>query len=107
MNDPVTQGDMLSHEQMYFSLLKMFPDVKIVSEEKSSEVPDSADIKPINLNNKEVIDKLGKWKITNFIYVVQHWNGTPDNCCEKDNNFSINKKYKTIEYISILLYWTI
>ncbi|XP_066912023.1 inositol monophosphatase 3-like [Clytia hemisphaerica] len=59
VNDPVTQGDMLSHEQMYFSLLKMFPEVKIVSEEKSSEVPDVGDIKPINLDNTDVIEKLG------------------------------------------------
>jgi len=54
VNDPVTLGDMLSHQQMYFSLLKMWPDLHIVSEEKSDEVPHQDDIKPINLDTEEI-----------------------------------------------------
>ena len=59
VNDPVTLGDMLSHEQMFYSLLKMFPEVKIVSEERSDKIPDAGDIKPIDLENAEISSKLG------------------------------------------------
>jgi len=59
VNDPVTLGDMLSHKEIYYSLLKMFPEVQIVSEEKSKEVPDVGSIKPINLDAPEITDKLG------------------------------------------------
>lgn len=37
----------------------MFPEVQIVSEEKSKEVPDVGSIKPINLDAPEITDKLG------------------------------------------------
>ncbi|XP_057312205.1 inositol monophosphatase 3-like [Hydractinia symbiolongicarpus] len=58
-DDPVTLGDMMSHKQMYYSLLQMFPDLHIVSEEKSNELPDLKDIKPIDLSTKEVEKHLG------------------------------------------------
>ena len=58
MNDPVTMGDMLSHREMYYSLLKMFPEIQIVSEEKSKDVPDVGSIKPIDLDAPEITEKL-------------------------------------------------
>ena len=36
MNDPVTEGDMLSHREMYYSLRNTWPDLSIVSEEKDN-----------------------------------------------------------------------
>ena len=32
-NNPVTDGDMLSHKQMYYTMKKAFPDVNVISEE--------------------------------------------------------------------------
>ena len=55
---------MLSHKEMYFSLLKMFPDVHIVSEEKSADLPST--IIPIELVNESITDKLG----TVYIYGI-------------------------------------
>ena len=58
--DPVTLGDMYSHKQMYYSLVKMFPNIPIVSEERSKEVPDLHDIKPLDLDTTEVEKILGE-----------------------------------------------
>lgn len=57
--DPVTLGDMLSHEQMYFGLAKMFPNLLIVSEEKSQTIPDSSTIPAMDLDTTEISKKLG------------------------------------------------
>jgi len=38
VNDPVTEGDLLSHNEMYFSLKNTWPQLSIVSEEKDSSV---------------------------------------------------------------------
>ncbi|KAK4301449.1 hypothetical protein Pmani_026405 [Petrolisthes manimaculis] len=46
-NDPVTNGDIMSHRTMFQSLQRAFPSVKIISEEKdtiTSDTVDSADI---------------------------------------------------------------
>ena len=39
INDPVTQGDLLSNREMYFSLLNTWPGISIVSEEKDNNIP--------------------------------------------------------------------
>lgn len=59
VDDPVTEGDMYSHKEMYYGLLKMFPHLKIVSEEESNKNPDPADIIPIKLRNEDVEKQLG------------------------------------------------
>ena len=61
--DPVTLGDMLSHKIMFYSLAKMWPDLNIVSEEKSDDVPDLNEVKPINLDTAKISESLGM-----FIY---------------------------------------
>lgn len=66
--DPVTEGDMYSHKEMYYGLMKMWPDLKIVSEENSKKDPNPSDIKPINLNTEEIEQKLGMYRLMiNFV----------------------------------------
>ena len=60
VNDPVTLGDMLSHNAMYYSLSKMWPKMRIVSEEHPAEAPNTDDIKPIDLNTEDIEAQLGK-----------------------------------------------
>lgn len=52
--NPVTDGDMRSHYQMYYGLKQMFPGLTVISEEHSH--PDAAhpDLLPILAKNKEV-----------------------------------------------------
>ena len=53
-NNPVTDGDMLSHRQMYYGLQKAFPLVNVISEEDDPEVIDPATIPVASLSNAEV-----------------------------------------------------
>lgn len=55
-NNPVTDGDMLSHRAMYYGILKAFPDVDVVSEESDPQPIDMNEIKMPSLHNEEVED---------------------------------------------------
>lgn len=61
-NNPVTQGDMLSHKTMFYGFKKEFPKLNVVSEEHDHGEVDLKDVKPLdmsginidnNLHNKE------------------------------------------------------
>merc|ERR1711894_715751 len=43
-NNPVTDGDMLSHRAMYYGLLKGFPNLNVISEEDDPEKVDMSKI---------------------------------------------------------------
>ena len=45
-NNPVTDGDMLSHRAMYYGLLKAFPHLNVISEEDDPE--------PVDFNTVEL-----------------------------------------------------
>ena len=51
-NNPVTDGDMLSHKAMYYGILKAFPDLSVISEEH--------DPQPINMEEIEMPTYKGK-----------------------------------------------
>jgi len=53
-NDPFTQGDMLSHREMYNGIRKAFPDINVISEEDDPEVIDMATIAEASLVDDEV-----------------------------------------------------
>jgi len=53
-NDPVSDGDMLSHRQMYYGLQKAFPLVNIISEESDPEEIDMSKIAEASISNDEV-----------------------------------------------------
>jgi inositol monophosphatase 3 len=53
-NNPVTDGDMLSHRQMYYGLQKAFPLVNIISEEEDVEETDMSKIKDASISDQEV-----------------------------------------------------
>ncbi|TRY79927.1 hypothetical protein TCAL_07065 [Tigriopus californicus] len=53
-NNPVTDGDMLSHKAMYNSLRKAFPHVHVISEEDDPEQVDLNLIKMPHLTNDEI-----------------------------------------------------
>ena len=53
-NNPVTDGDMLSHRQMYYGLQKAFPLVNIISEEDDVEEIDMSKIAEASISDKEV-----------------------------------------------------
>ena len=56
-NNPVTDGDMLSHRQMYYGLQKAFPLVNVISEEDDIEPMDMSKIPIASISNEEV-DKI-------------------------------------------------
>ena len=43
-NNPVTDGDMLSHRAMYYGILKAFPDINVISEEDDPQPIDMSQI---------------------------------------------------------------
>ena len=53
-NNPVTDGDMLSHRQMYYGLQKAFPLVNIISEEDDVEEIDMSKIAEASISDQEV-----------------------------------------------------
>merc|ERR1711894_751340 len=53
-NDPVSDGDMLSHRAMYYGLQKAFPLVNIISEEDDVEKIDISKIASASISNSEV-----------------------------------------------------
>ncbi len=56
-NNPVTDGDVLSHRIMYYSILKAFPKLSIISEENDPQPVDMKEIPDAPLNDPE-IDKV-------------------------------------------------
>ena len=44
-NNPLTQGDMLSHKTMYYGLKKVFPNLNVVSEEHDHGDVDLSEVK--------------------------------------------------------------
>jgi len=55
-NDPKTEGDMLSHREMYWGIKKAFPHINVISEEDDVESVDMDSIQVLNNFNKEVED---------------------------------------------------
>ena len=55
-NNPVTNGDMLSHKAMYYGILKAFPDLSVISEEH--------DPQPIDMDKIEKMTYQGRRKKT-------------------------------------------
>jgi inositol monophosphatase 3 len=53
-NNPVTDGDMLSHRAMYYGILKAFPHVHVISEEDDPKPVDMAEIAMPRLTDPEV-----------------------------------------------------
>ena len=53
-NNPVTDGDMLSHRAMYYGLLKGFPNLNVISEEDDPEKIDMNKIEKPNLEDPDV-----------------------------------------------------
>lgn len=56
-NNPVTDGDMLSHRAMYYGLVKAFPKVSVISEEHDPQPIDMNTIKMASFKDPEV-DKI-------------------------------------------------
>lgn len=54
VNDPVTDGDMLSHIAMYHSLRKAFPTLEIVSEEHDTANVDTSSVEPANTEDPKI-----------------------------------------------------
>ena len=53
-NNPVTDGDMLSHRAMYYGILKAFPDLSVISEEDDPQKIDMSEIKMPHVSDAEV-----------------------------------------------------
>eukprot|EP00795_Rhopilema_esculentum_P007475 gene7475-13249_t len=54
VNDPLTEGDLLSHQQMYYSFKNTWPDVAVVSEESgTSKVVDTAAVDQLETDGIE------------------------------------------------------
>jgi len=56
-NNPVTDGDMLSHRVMYWSIKKAFPNLNVISEEKDVKQIDLDKIPDAALTNPEVEER--------------------------------------------------
>ena len=56
-NNPVTDGDMLSHRAMYYGLLKAFPHLNVISEEDDPEPVDFNTVELPKQNDPDV-DKI-------------------------------------------------
>ena len=88
MNDPVTEGDLLSHREMYFSLKNTWPQLSIVSEEKDNNMA----------SNVAKITKLDSQNVD------EHLNGNSDvTADEKDVLVWIDPLDATKEYSEKLL----
>eukprot|EP00095_Tigriopus_kingsejongensis_P000748 maker-scaffold273_size229271-snap-gene-1.26 protein:Tk00748 transcript:maker-scaffold273_size229271-snap-gene-1.26-mRNA-1 annotation:"inositol monophosphatase 3" len=53
-NNPVTDGDILSHQAMYYGILKAFPHVNVISEEDDPVKVDMSQVKMPHLTHPEV-----------------------------------------------------
>ncbi|XP_052777552.1 inositol monophosphatase 3-like [Mya arenaria] len=54
-NEYVSQGDMKSHEQIYYGLKKLFPKMNVVSEEHEKKPPSFSSIPDVDLHLQEVL----------------------------------------------------
>ena len=57
-NNPVTQGDLLSHRTMYYGFTKAYPRLNVVSEEHDHGDVDLADVKMPDTSSIKIDDKL-------------------------------------------------
>ena len=57
-NDPLTQGDMQSHKAIVYGFSKLFPNLKVVSEEKDRENIDLDNFEIPNLNRGQLEQEL-------------------------------------------------
>ena len=92
-NNPVTDGDMLSHRAMYYGLLKGFPNLNVISEEDDPEKIDMNKIEKPNLEDPDVnkivpddsdvivpIDEIDVWidpldatqEVCNYKYLIMY-----------------------------------
>ena len=56
-NNPVTDGDMISHRVMYYGLLKGFPGLNVISEEDDPEAIDMNEVQ-IPLKSDSSVDAI-------------------------------------------------
>ncbi|XP_023228505.1 putative inositol monophosphatase 3 [Centruroides sculpturatus] len=57
INDPLTEGDIKSHETMVYGFKKVFPDVKVISEEHDNRKVNLEDIEtPKHFLLKQFVD---------------------------------------------------
>lgn len=53
-NNPVTNGDMLSHKAMYYGILKAFPDLSVISEEHDPQAINMDEIASMSYQGKNL-----------------------------------------------------